>query len=175
MPSGHQSSSQTPRETPSLDTTVALDNKFFRSDRNIRTLLLLVSCDVTSVERTFSCQTVKRLKALTFNFQLVHHVQEEGLLPFRQPLAGIRSLWPKGSRILSRPSSERLFFCSGVQSGEEAGLFSWTSVWVGAPLVLSSSSFFSSCSCLSWSATRVFKALSSALTAAMSLRIVVFF
>ncbi len=129
---------------------------------------------MTSVERTFSCQTVKRLKALTFNFQLVHHVKEEGLLPFRQPLAGIRSLWPKRLQDLVKAFFRTALLLFWSQSGEEAGLFSWTSVWVGAPLVLSSSSFFSSCSCLSWSATRVFKALSSALTAAMSLVILSF-
>ncbi len=87
--SGDQSSSQTPLETPSLCTVAAFSSRFLRSDRNIRTLLLLVSCDMTSVERTFSCQTVKRLKALsplTFSWSIM--LKEEGLLPFRQPLAG---------------------------------------------------------------------------------------
>ncbi len=125
--------SQTPLETPSLFTAAAFSSRFLPSDRNITRLLLLVSCDMTSVERTFSCQTVKRLKAhspLTFSWSIVNTKKACCLsdsLSRASDLSG-----QKDSRILSRSSSERLTFHSGVQSGEEAGLFSWASVWVGA-------------------------------------------
>ncbi len=125
--------SQTPLETPSLFTAAAFSSRFLPSDRNITRLLLLVSCDMTSVERTFSCQTVKRLKAhspLTFSWSIVNTKKACCLsdsLSRASDLSG-----QKDSRILSRSSSERLTFHSGVQSGEEAGLFSWASLWVGA-------------------------------------------
>ncbi len=45
--------SQTPLETPSLFTAAAFSSRFLPSDRNITRLLLLISCDMTSVERTF--------------------------------------------------------------------------------------------------------------------------
>ncbi len=122
-----QSSSQTPLETPSLCTVAAFSSRFLPSDRNITRLLLLVSCDMTSVERTFSCQTVMRLKALsplTFSWSIVNTKKACCLsdsLSRESDLSG-----QKGSRILSR-SSERLTFHSGVQSGEEVDLFSWAS------------------------------------------------
>ncbi len=106
--------SQTPLETPSLFTAAAFSSRFLPSDRNITRLLLLVSCDMTSVERTFSCQTVKRLKAhspLTFSWSIVNTKKACCLsdsLSRASDLSG-----QKDSRILSRSSSERLTFHSG--------------------------------------------------------------
>ncbi len=112
-----QSSSQMPLETPSPCTVAAFSSRFFPSDRNITRwllLLLLVSRDMTSVERTFSCQTVMRLKALsplTFRWSVVSTKKACCLsdsLSRASDLSG-----QKDSRVLSR-SSERLFFRSGV-------------------------------------------------------------
>ncbi len=77
-------------------------------------LLLLVSRDMTSVERTFSCQTVMRLKALsplTFRWSVVSTKKACCLSDSLSRASGLSG--QKDSRILSR-SSERLFFRSGV-------------------------------------------------------------
>lgn len=166
-PSGAQFSSQTPRETPSLITVAAFSSTSFRSDRKIRRLLLVSWHDfywgnvfVSNSQETRSHPLLSagpscswRRPAVFLSLSLSQAYDWSG---------------QKGWRIWSR-SSDRLFFCSGVQSGEEAGLFLWTSEWDGALLAFSSSFFFNSPICWSWPSTRDLKALSSALTAAMSL------